>query len=88
MDAMRMLEKYAEADGKTRFYDGSDTVPMDGVVCKAWREVVIDDKGRVERIPYELCVLVALRDAVRRREIYGGRRGHPGSDHFTRRVQT
>ncbi|MGP4044039.1 hypothetical protein [Streptomyces sp. 2A115] len=25
---------------------------------------------RVERIPYELCVLVALRDAVCRREIY------------------
>ncbi|MFF7705448.1 Tn3 family transposase [Streptomyces lydicus] len=34
-----------------------------------WRAVV-DDKGRVERIPYELCVLVALRDAVRRREIW------------------
>ncbi|WP_067674864.1 hypothetical protein [Nocardia miyunensis] len=31
---------------------------------------------RVERIPYELCVLVALRDAIRRREIYvdGGNR--------------
>ena len=25
--------------------------------------------GRVERIPYELCVLVALRKAIRRREI-------------------
>lgn len=25
----------------------------------AWRAVVIDDRGRVERIPYELCVLVA-----------------------------
>jgi hypothetical protein len=27
-------------------------------------------RGRVERIPYELCVLVALRDTLRRREIY------------------
>jgi hypothetical protein len=43
---------------------------MDGVVRKDWREAVVDDKGRIERIPYELCVLVALRDAVRRREIY------------------
>ena len=37
---------------------------------KAWREAVVDERGRVERIPYELCVLVALRDALRRREIY------------------
>ncbi|WP_209441543.1 DUF4158 domain-containing protein [Streptomyces erythrochromogenes] len=70
MDAMVLLEKYAEVDGKTRFYDAGDTVPMDGVVRKDWREAVVDYKGKVERIPYELCVLVALRDAIRRREIY------------------
>lgn len=70
MDAMELLEKYAEVDGKTRFYDTADAVPMDGVVRKDWREAVVDNKGKVERIPYELCVLVALRDAVRRREIY------------------
>jgi hypothetical protein len=34
-------------------------VPADGVV---------DEDGRVERLPYELCVLIALRDALRRRE--------------------
>ncbi|MFE3947104.1 DUF4158 domain-containing protein [Streptomyces sp. NPDC059118] len=70
MDAMKLLKKYADVDGKTRFYDADDAVPMDGVVRKGWREAVVDDKSRVERIPYELCVLVALRDAVRRREIY------------------
>lgn len=70
MDALALLAKYAGVDGKTRFYDAADMVPMDGVVRKDWREAVVDDKGRVERIPYELCVLVALRDAVRRREIY------------------
>ncbi|MGW2634047.1 hypothetical protein ACWC2K_32675 [Streptomyces chattanoogensis] len=70
MDAMKLLKKYADVDGKTRFYDAGDEVPMDGVVRKDWREAVVDDKGRVERIPYELCVLVALRDEVRRREIY------------------
>ena len=31
---------------------------------------MIDDRGRVERIPYELCVLVALRAAIRPREVY------------------
>ncbi|MGC9436702.1 hypothetical protein [Streptomyces sp. WG5] len=70
MDAMALLEKYAEVDGKSRFYDAGDTVPMDGVVRKDWREAVMDGKGKAERIPYELCVLVALRDAIRRREIY------------------
>ncbi|WJY38466.1 Tn3 family transposase [Streptomyces platensis] len=27
MDALALLEKYAEVDGKTRFYDAGDTVP-------------------------------------------------------------
>ncbi|MGW2987111.1 DUF4158 domain-containing protein [Streptomyces sp. KCTC 0041BP] len=70
MDTLALLVKYAEVDGKTRFYDAGDAVPMDGVVRKDWREAVVDDKGRVERIAYELCVLVALREAIRRREIY------------------
>ncbi|MFJ8692055.1 hypothetical protein [Streptomyces roseolilacinus] len=72
MDAMRPLEKHAEADGKTCFHDAADKVPMDGVVRKDWREAVVDGKGKgkVERIPYELCVLVALKHAIRRREIY------------------
>lgn len=40
---------------------------------------MIDDKGRIERIPYELCALGALRDAIRRREIWvdGKRACHP-----------
>ncbi|WP_327135318.1 hypothetical protein OG311_36860 [Streptomyces sp. NBC_01343] len=56
MDAMKLLKKYADVDGKTRF-DGTaeDEPPMDGVVRKDRREAVVDGKGRVERIPYELC---------------------------------
>ncbi len=38
-------------------------------VREEWRKAVVDERGRVERIPYELCVLVALRDALLRREI-------------------
>ena len=36
----------------------------------AWREAVTDEQGRVERIPFELCVLKALREALRRREVF------------------
>jgi hypothetical protein len=81
-DAMKLLEKYADIDGKTRFYDAEDIAPMDGV-RKDGREAVVDDKGKVERIPYELCVLVAPRDAVRRREICvegAARRRNPEDD--------
>ncbi|MGW9307001.1 Tn3 family transposase [Saccharomonospora azurea] len=76
MQALDLLARYAATDGKVRFYAEGAAVPIDGVVPKAWREAVVDERGRIERIPYELCVLVALRDALRRREIYvvGGNR--------------
>ena len=76
MDALELLHRYADADGKVRFFAQGDRVPMDGVVPKAWREAVLDERARVERITYELCTLIALRGALRRREIYvhGGNR--------------
>jgi len=70
LDAIELLKRYAATSGKTRYYEATDSVPLDGVVPKSWRPAVIDDRGRVERIPYELCVLVALRDAIRRREVF------------------
>ena len=83
MDALALLQRYADIDGKTRFYDPADVVPLDGVVRRDWREAVVDDRGRIERIPYELCVLVALRDVIRRREIHvegGSRWRNPEDD--------
>lgn len=70
MDALDLLARYSGVDGKHRFYASTDQPPIDGVVPAAWREAVVDEQGRIERVPYELCVLVALRDAVRRRELY------------------
>ena len=54
----------------SRPYANTENAPIDGVVPKPWREAVTDGQGHVERVPYELCVLVSLRDALRRREIY------------------
>jgi TnpA family transposase len=70
MDAIDLLQRYLEQPLKEGFFDPAETVPLDGVVPEQWRAAVVDDKGRVERIPYELCVLVSLRDALRRREIW------------------
>jgi TnpA family transposase len=76
MDALELLERYLEVPGPQRFYPPGERVPVDGVVPAEWREAVVDEQGKIERIPYELCVLRALRDAIRRREIYveGARR--------------
>jgi hypothetical protein len=68
IDALELLERYS--DSAEKFYAAADRVPLDHVVPDDWRPAVVDDSGRVERIPYELCVLVALRAAIRRREIW------------------
>ncbi|TCO55695.1 Tn3 transposase DDE domain-containing protein [Actinocrispum wychmicini] len=80
MDAIDLLARYAARDaqaeraapGKARAaaHDASDSVPVEGMVPKEWHEAITDDKGRIERISYELCVLIALREALRRREIW------------------
>lgn len=49
MDAMKLLKKYADVDGKTRFYDATDAVPMDGGVHKDWREAVVDAMSSASR---------------------------------------
>ncbi|NGO71269.1 Tn3 family transposase, partial [Streptomyces boncukensis] len=71
MDALDLLDRYLDQPIKEgAFFDEAERVPLDQVVAEQWRKAVVDEKGRVERIPYELCVLVALRDALRRREIW------------------
>jgi hypothetical protein len=70
MHALDLLARYAAGYDKVRFFADTAAVPLDGVVPRAWRAAVADERGRVERIPYKLCELVALRDALRRREIY------------------
>ena len=82
IEALELLGRYAHRD-RVHFYDPADRVPFEGVVKPDWREAVVDERGRVERIPYELCVLIRLREAIRRREmwIHGARRwGDPETD--------
>jgi TnpA family transposase len=70
MDALDLLARYADRPGQPRYYAAAEQVPVEGVVPAAWRDAVIDDQSRVARIPYELCVLAALREALRRREVW------------------
>jgi hypothetical protein len=41
-----------------------------GVVTKAWRRLVFDKDGQVNRRGYTLCVMDQLQDALRRRDVY------------------
>lgn len=67
MDAVELLARYKDIDVSDRtHYARVDRVPLEGVVPRQWRDAVVDEKGRVERIPYELSVLKALREAIRR----------------------
>ncbi|MGH3847600.1 MAG: DUF4158 domain-containing protein, partial [Pseudonocardiaceae bacterium] len=67
--ALELLARYAQRP-HVRHYDAGETVPVEGIVPAAWQASVVEDNGRVERIPYELCVLLALRAAIRRREVW------------------
>ena len=59
---------------KPMFPEGSD-IPMKGIVPASWMPLVLED-GKVNRAPYEICVLKALREQLRCREIWvkGSRR--------------
>ena len=70
IEALDLLRRYADRPGTVRYYASEEAVPLAGVVSADWQDAVADERGRVERIAYELCVLRTLRDGLRRREVW------------------
>ncbi len=71
IDALDLLTRYADRD--VTHYDADEVVPITGVVPTAWRAEVIETEHgseRVRRVPYEICVLQALRDQLRCKAIW------------------
>ena len=72
IEALKLLKKYANS--KQRYYDSSEKVPIEGVLKKSWQEILIeadsDEQNRINRINYEICVLQALRERLRCKEIW------------------
>jgi TnpA family transposase len=72
IQALDLLKRYA--DSKLQTFPVEETVPTDDIVRGLWREAVFekDAKGRqrVNRITYEICVLEALRDKLRCKEVW------------------
>jgi len=72
MEALELVERFGES--KVRTLPSDVEVPLDGVVRGLWREAVVEQdaagQDRVNRIPYEIAVLEALRERLRCKEIW------------------
>lgn len=71
VEALAFLKKQR---GSQQKYFSIDDVPIQGVIRSGWRNIIVEtDKHgqeRVNRISYELCVLQALRERLRSKEIW------------------
>ena len=72
INALEVLKKYAHS--KTRYYDSSEQIPIDGVPGAGAKEILMetdsDGNERINRINYEICVLKALRERLCCKEIW------------------
>ena len=70
IQAIDLIKKYA--DTKIHTFPAHEEVPIDGVVKKHWRKAIFDkdNPGQINRITYEICVLEALRNQLRCRQIW------------------
>ena len=85
LEALALVEKFAGS--KATHYPTESEVPLAGVVKGVERPLLVEKdkegKERVKRIPYEICVLQALRDKLRCREIWvvgSGKFQNPDAD--------
>ena len=72
IEALALIKRYIGIPGA--YYPPEEDPPIEGVVRPMWHDLVHEkDKHgewRINRINYELCVLEALRDALRCRELW------------------
>ena len=70
LDGIRILKKYRNS--KKKQFPNSEKVPIDGVVKKEWHSLVFNagDSASINRINYEMALLVALREKLRCKEIW------------------
>lgn len=70
--ALELLKKYAHS--QARYYDSTEEIPIDGVLKAGAKEILLetdsDGNERINRINYEICVLQALRERLRCKEIW------------------
>jgi TnpA family transposase len=65
--ALDLIRKYADKNQIN--YPDTETIPLEGIVPDKWLPLVKQGQ-RINRISYELCVLRAVRDKIRCKEMY------------------
>lgn len=72
IEALEIIKQ--NAGSGFRYFSLLDNIPTEGVIRPKWRKFIIekDEHGqeRINRINYEICVLQALRDKLRCKEIW------------------
>lgn len=66
LDALALIIRFNE---EGRRYAPASLAP-EGSIPTKWRELVIDKRGRLNVISYELCILTQLRERIRAKEIW------------------
>ncbi|GAC1404680.1 MAG: hypothetical protein NVSMB52_18540 [Chloroflexota bacterium] len=70
--AIQLVKDYVRSPRP--FYPEEEIIPIKEVVAPRWREFVVekgdDDTDKVNRLNYEMCVLQAVREKVRTKEIW------------------
>lgn len=72
LDALAIVKKYAGS--RLQVYPPDEVVPVAGIVRGPWQETVLERDGngaeRVDRLAYEVCILLALRERLRSKEVW------------------
>ena len=70
--AVQLVKDYVRSPRP--FYPEEESIPIKEVVAPKWREFVVEKEAdgteRVNRLNYEMCVLQALREKVRTKEVW------------------
>jgi hypothetical protein len=70
--ALELLKRYQ--DSNQRYYAIGEELFINGVLKNDWKDLIVeiesDGRERINRVNYEICVLQALRDRLRSKEIW------------------
>jgi hypothetical protein len=71
LDALAIVKKYAGS--RLQVYPSEEIIPIAGIVRGPWLETVLEQSEtgeRINRLAYEVCVLLALRERLRSKEVW------------------
>ena len=89
--AVQLVKDYVRSPRP--FYPEEESIPIKEVVAPKWREFVVEKEAdgteRVNRLNYEMCVLQALREKVRTKEVWvvGANRFRNSDDDLPRNLE-